>query len=478
MIFWAVLLLVGFPVALIVFNEISQRTALPSPRLSQVVRMTRDTVLPLVAATLFVRYVMERPSDDVLYRILFTFAAIASLNTAIALFNLVFSSEGRYRVPNLLLDLMRIIMVAAGTAVIVASVWDQDLGQMLAALGVGGVVIGLALQGTLSNLFSGLSLLSEQAVKIGDWVRVDETEGQVVRVTWRSLSIRTYEGTTVIISNDGLAGSPIEKLTRDDGLTELQIVVHVLPHVAPEKIRRAFMEAGRAVPHTNGEPVVTMEKYTNLGLEVEMALLLPDFTHRDAAMDAFNSLIWYSCQRYDVPLAAASWRQYDPRPPELIRGGSEDERYAMLRDSEILPDISEEMLRAVSSAAIYKEWRQGEKIFSLGELSDGVIFVLSGQLSIEAMELGKLTEIDTVKAGQAYVLPATMRRDLSPVNLRVLVDTSILHLKSDTAERLMTRDHDFTNMLEDLMEFYDADLREAETRDVAVSRLYRERLPK
>lgn len=476
MIVWAITLLIGFPISLIVFNEISQRTALPKPRVSQVVRMTRDTVLPLIAATLFVHYVMERPTESVLYRILFTLAAIATLNAAIALFNLAFSTEGRYRVPNLLLDLMRILIVAAGAAVIVASVWEQDLGQLLAALGVGGIVIGLALQGTLSNLFSGLSLLSEQAVKIGDWVRVGDTEGQVTRVTWRSLSIRTYEGTTVIISNDGLAGSPIEKLTRDDGLTELQIVVNVMPSAAPETVRKAFMEAGLSVPYTNGEPIVTMEKYTQQGLEVEMALLLPDFTHRDAAMDAFNSLIWYACQRHNVPLAAASWRQYDPRPPEMIRGASEAERFTMLQSSEILPDIDDEMLHAIAAATQYEEWRQGEHLLTLGKIADGAIFVLSGHLSIEAMEMGKLAEIDALRAGQAYVLPATMRRDLSPVNLRAMRDTSVLHLRAEDAERLMTRDGAFAHMLEELMEYYDGDLREAELQKNVVPRAERRRL--
>lgn len=460
---WAIFLLVGFPISLIVFNEISQRTALPKPRLSKVVRMTRDTVLPLIAATLFVHYVMELPKESVLYRVLFTFAAIASLNATIALFNLAFSSDGRYRVPNLLLDLIRIIMVATGTAIIVASVWEQDLGQLLAALGVGGVVIGLALQSTLSNLFSGLSLLSEQAVKIGDWVRVGDTEGQVKRVTWRSLSIQTYEATTVIISNDGMAGSPIEKLTREDGLTELQIAVNVMPYAAPETIRRAFMEAGRAVPHTNGEPMVTMEKYTREGLEVEMALLLPDFTHRDAALDAFNSLIWYACQRHGVPLAAASCRLHDPRPPELVRGGSTVERMDMLRASEILPDISDNMLEAVSAASQYEEWRQGERLVSLGQIGDGAIFILSGQLSIETLEIGNITEIDSLKAGQAYVLPAMMRKDLSPVSLRAMRDCTILHLRADAAERLMNRDGAFAHMLEELMEFYEADLREAKS---------------
>ncbi|MGH1422136.1 MAG: mechanosensitive ion channel domain-containing protein [Hyphomonas sp.] len=462
---WSIIILIGFPISLIVFNEISQRTALPKPRLSKVVRMARDTVLPLVAATLFVHYVMELPQSSVLYRVLFTFAAIASLNALIALFNLAFSSEGRYRVPTLLLDLIRIIMVATGTAVIVASVWEQDLGQLLAALGVGGVVIGLALQGTLSNLFSGLSLLSEQAVKIGDWVRVGETEGQVTRVTWRSLSIRTYEATTVIISNDGLAGSPIEKLTREDGLTELQITVNVMPFVPPETIRRAFMEAGRAVPHTNGEPVVTFEKYAREGIEVEMALLLPDFTKRDTALDAFNSLIWYACQRHNVPLASASWRQYDPRPEELIRGASATERMEMLRASAILPDLPDDMLTSVSALTQYQEWRKGEHLVSRGQMGNGAIFILSGQVTIEAMDIGTLSEIDSLKAGQAYALPALMRRDISPVTLRAIQDCSVLHLQADAAERLMTQDGDFAHMLEELMEFYEADLQEAEDLD-------------
>jgi len=74
-------------------------------------------------------------------------------------------------IPGLLLDLFRVIVVLIAAAIIVSSVWGADLQGALVGLGVGGIVLGLALQDTLSAVFAGLAMVSTRNFKEGDWIK-------------------------------------------------------------------------------------------------------------------------------------------------------------------------------------------------------------------------------------------------------------------------------------------------------------------
>ena len=75
--------------------------------------------------------------------------------------------------------------------VIYSNVWGREVQGALTALGVGSVVIGLALQEPLGNIVSGLMLLFERPLKVGDWVSAEGVTGKVIEINWRSVHILT-----------------------------------------------------------------------------------------------------------------------------------------------------------------------------------------------------------------------------------------------------------------------------------------------
>lgn len=84
-----------------------------------------------------------------------------------------------------------------------------DLTGLLVAGGVAGIVIGFASQSVVSNLISGLFLLFERPIKIGEQIEVGDTSGVVVDIRVLSTTIRTYDGTYVRIPNEKVFSSEI-----------------------------------------------------------------------------------------------------------------------------------------------------------------------------------------------------------------------------------------------------------------------------
>ncbi|HID93430.1 MAG TPA: mechanosensitive ion channel family protein [bacterium (Candidatus Stahlbacteria)] len=105
--------------------------------------------------------------------------------------------------------LFRIIVFGVALLIILDSL-GVSISPLLASLGIGSLAIALALQGTLSNLFSGLYILIDRPIKVGDYIRLESGEqGYVERIGWRSTQIRMLPNNIVVIPNAKLADTQI-----------------------------------------------------------------------------------------------------------------------------------------------------------------------------------------------------------------------------------------------------------------------------
>jgi small-conductance mechanosensitive channel len=118
------------------------------------------------------------------------------------------TTSGR-RTMSLLATIAQLTIVLTG-AIIVLDSLGIAISPLITALGVGGLAVALALQGVLSNIFSGLELIASHHVRPGDYIKLDiGGEGVVLDINWRNTTIRDATDTLVIIPNDKLASAVI-----------------------------------------------------------------------------------------------------------------------------------------------------------------------------------------------------------------------------------------------------------------------------
>ncbi len=90
---------------------------------------------------------------------------------------------------------------------------DTALQSLLAAGGVAGLAVGLALQDPIMNLFSGVMMSTKSAFEIGDWIETNEHIGKIEKITLRSTLIRTPQGEEVILPNKMIYHQPLKNYT-------------------------------------------------------------------------------------------------------------------------------------------------------------------------------------------------------------------------------------------------------------------------
>ncbi|MCD6570532.1 MAG: mechanosensitive ion channel family protein [Deltaproteobacteria bacterium] len=117
--------------------------------------------------------------------------------------------QERLPTTSLLINFIKITILVLGGLMVMQSL-GISITPILTTLGIGGLAVALALQPTLSNLFSGIQILASRQLKPGDYVRLETgDEGYVTDITWRNTTIRTLANNTIVIPNSKLADNII-----------------------------------------------------------------------------------------------------------------------------------------------------------------------------------------------------------------------------------------------------------------------------
>ena len=122
----------------------------------------------------------------------------------------------------------------------------QKVALIAGALSVG---IGFGLQSIVQNFVSGLILLAERPIRIGDWVVVKGEEGYVRRIRVRATEIETFERATVIVPNAEFISGPVKNWTHADTVGRIIVKVGVNYDSVPEKVQEALLDCAAAHPN-------------------------------------------------------------------------------------------------------------------------------------------------------------------------------------------------------------------------------------
>lgn len=156
------------------------------------------------------------------------------------------------------------------------------LGALAVFAGAVGVGVGFGLQNIASNFISGLVILAERPITIGDRVEVAGITGQVQQIRARSTVIRTNDNITMIVPNTKFIDSPVTNWTYGDPRVRFRIPVGVAYGSDIAKVCEALLAAGRENPNTLKEPApsVFLEKFGDSSIDFELVVWSSEMSAR------------------------------------------------------------------------------------------------------------------------------------------------------------------------------------------------------
>lgn len=249
--------LAGIAVDTLVFRMISGRSRSRGWRLGGAVAGAIHG-LPTAVGVLFGTYLAERrlrlpaPMEALTGKILMVIAIVvvtAFLARLSGRAVRVLTEREDVKLPSssIFVNLAMGLVWVLGTMSVLAAL-GVSIAPLITALGVGGLAVGLALQPTLENVFSGVQVLASRQIEPGDFIRLETgEEGTVLDVTWRNTTIRKVSNDVVIIPNAVIGRSRITNFSSLDAMHAFTLSVPVPLTAEPAEIERIALEVAKGV---------------------------------------------------------------------------------------------------------------------------------------------------------------------------------------------------------------------------------------
>jgi small-conductance mechanosensitive channel len=210
-------------------------------------------------------------------------------------------------VPPVVRGLGLLILYTVAALSVVGSVTGVNVAPVLATSTVVTVVLGLALQDTLGNLFAGLALSLEKSFAVGDWLLVDGVEGRVVSMGWRTVQMQTFTLDIVSLPNAVFAKARVQNFTRPEPLTGRNVDVLVAVEAAPADVEAAAKAAFAEVPAVRETPAtkVWFVAMSAVGQRYVLRIYLDDFGRHDDAESDVRKAFHRACLARGIAPRAA-----------------------------------------------------------------------------------------------------------------------------------------------------------------------------
>ena len=458
--YWGLFLLFGMPLALLISSELMHKLKDNNSIFYGVAANIRNILIPVTFVYLLTQHVLGLDSDSTFVKISATAMWIILIHSSLKLINtLVFSealpSEVRDRIPKLLVDFVRIFLVLLGVAFVMSHVWGADLGSLLAALGVGSVVLGLALQDVLGGLFSGLALLSSRPFVINDWIKVGETEGRVISIDWRAVSLETRENDVVTIPNAVLAKEQFENYLRPNIYHMERVGFDISFDDPPTKVKKLLLDAARATKGILSHPpaVAALISYDEFSIHYEVRYFIENYDRQPAIRDDFVSRIWYANRREGVTFPTRAHEIYTFKGEELSKPPPTTKQMTEhLKELGVL-DLSTEYLREIAKHSLIETYGQGECIAWKGTISKNFFIILEGK-AIEkfAGKDGTLHVGRSLKRGDFFGVSGMIRKQPYRTNIVADGDIEVVSIERNTMRKILQLNPQVAQCLESIAE--------------------------
>lgn len=436
---WVVIIGVGFPVLIIALTEVRARIHQESAL--QFLRLSINTVLPIIALWALLEKVFGVPRDNTFAKVIETLAWVSIMNIGFLGLNMIlFSGKESKRPSKVLLDFVRFVFIVIGTGFVLALVWEIDLRGVVTTLGVGSIILGFALQDTLGSLVSGLVTMMRRPFAVGDKVVIADIEGEVQDMTWNSVVLRRPDKALAILPQSIVAKQTVINLTRATGAEQTEVHLDFAKKHAPNTVKRVLLATVLSTPDVRTEPKPTVRVFDHHDVNVRYSVRFwsPKGVSPLEVRDQFLSRLWYVARRYNFECELPSRR--------VIQTSSRDEPELLSYRSELASvplffKMGGDILEIIASGAMLHTYGAGEILIREGEMVSSLHVIVQGEGRATAGDAkGRQHEIFTLRSGDFCGEASLFSARPSPFTIAATVDITAVLLNKDILDSLVAKD--------------------------------------
>jgi small-conductance mechanosensitive channel/CRP-like cAMP-binding protein len=291
-------------------------------------------------------------------------------------------------VPKLARDVLRLGLLIAVGLFAATEILDQPVGAVLVSSTVLSAVVGLALQDTLKNVFSGMALDLEKPFRPGDWMVIEGgVRAQVVDMSWRSTHLRSKEGLDIYEPNANLSVSRLVNYGSGEQPFAVQIRIGLPYGVPPAEIKEVLREAALSAPGALDRPAVRvlLESFGDHAITYFIRVWTRRVSNVSGFVDDVNSRIWYQLKRHgiEIPFPIRTIHMHEaPDMEQQRRDKALSKAFELFSRVDIFHELDGQIVRQLAASSQRKLYDAGEVLVREGEQGDSLFVVEKGAVRV------------------------------------------------------------------------------------------------
>jgi len=292
--------------------------------------------------------------------------------------------ERRPRESKLLQDLVAGLIYLTAAFAIIAYVFDLPVQGLLATSGVVAVILGLALQSTLGDVFSGVVLNFSRPFLPGDWINIEGgTEGRVIEMNWRATHVLTGRRDLAIVPNSTIAKSKIVNVSSPSGIHGVTVTFHLDPRTPPsigsEILMNALLNCQLIVAAP--APSVIVKSITGASTEFEVTFFVEELASSTNAQNRLFDLIFRHLVAAGIDLASPQ-NQLEPGRADERSRKPEPKAERILRLVSIFAALTTDERTTVATKLKHASYDRGDTVLEPGQIMNSLFIIGAGVLSV------------------------------------------------------------------------------------------------
>ena len=341
--------------------------------------------------------------------------------------------EHRPREGKLIQDLLAGLIYLVAAFAIIAYVFDLPIQGLLATSGAVAIILGLALQSTLGDVFSGVVLSFSRPYRPGDWISLEGgTDGRVIELNWRATHVLTGRRDLAIVPNSTIAKSKIVNVSSPSGIHGVTISVQLdaktPPATGTEILEHAILNCRLIV--ATPAPSVTIKSINATCTEFEITFFVEELASSTRAQNQLFDLIFRHLAAAGIDLATAQ------NQPERVIGDQASRKLTTGRERlvelvAIFASLTTEERKAIAAKLKQKSYDQGETLVEPGTVLHSLFIIGTGVVSFTREESEGEIELLRIGPGDHFGEIGMLTGAPAAAKITALIPATVYELAKD-----------------------------------------------
>src|SRR5438876_881541 len=281
---------------------------------------------------------------------------------------------------------------------------EAQLKGLLAGSGVVAIVVGFAGQNLFSGIIGGIAIQINRPYKVGDWLKVGDTYGEVREINWRSTRLCTNDDIYLDIPNNEMVSHEIVNLHYPTEVHAMRIRVGVEYKNPPNRVKDALVRAAQSANNVLAHPPVRvfLVDFGDHAVIYEIKFYMGNHARINETNDSVRTNVWYELKRQGITIPFPIRTLHVQRKAAPPIQDDQAEALSILRGEPLFECLSDEQLDHLVKQASLNVFGRGEPVIQEGSPGDSMFVLLRGEANVLVSKNGSTIQVATLSAGDCF----------------------------------------------------------------------------